>query len=224
MRFHLACPWLAAPAALAVLTVPSAAIAVATRAAAAAPAEGSSTPTESEPLPAKHSEPTPDEAGLFGPPFTIPLLRADTGAVAAEVQMQLAVTPAEQHHGLMFRRSLGEESGMLFLYTAPRRRVLWMQNTLVPLDAAWFTGDGVMREVQQLHPLDLTYRWSQRQDIVMGLEMKQGFFAGRGFQPGELRLDLQALATALTARGFEPERFVNADIGFHQAAQSQSQL
>uniref|UniRef100_A0A7S4VXQ0 Uncharacterized protein n=1 Tax=Alexandrium monilatum TaxID=311494 RepID=A0A7S4VXQ0_9DINO len=110
MVYKLACPWPAVLAAVLALAPPSAAAVAAGRASEGAAHSGrSSLRWSSQSLAAKEPEPTPDEAGLFGPPFKVPLLRVDTGDVAADVQMQLAVTPAEQHHGLMFRRSLQEE-------------------------------------------------------------------------------------------------------------------
>lgn len=138
----------------------------------------------------------------------MPLLEVKTGAVAAQIQMRLAVTPPEQHHGLMFIKDLPEDSGMLFLYPTAQKRVLWMKNTYVPLDAGWFTRDGRLREVHHLQPLDLSYRWSDREDIVMGLEMSGGYFERHGLRPEDLMIDKQALASALLARGFDPRQFL----------------
>mmetsp|Transcript_61799 Transcript_61799/g.180608 ORF Transcript_61799/g.180608 Transcript_61799/m.180608 type:complete len:229 (+) Transcript_61799:78-764(+) len=214
MPCKLACPWPAFLATVVALAKPVVTAALNRRALSSVSFTGSSSLRWSGELPAtEEPEPTPDTAGLFGPPFKIPLLSVDTGEVAAEVQMQLALTPAEQHHGLMFRRSLADESGMLFLYTRPSRRVLWMKNTLVPLDAAWFTSDGVLREVQHLLPLDLTYRWSDREDVSMGLETPQGYFQKHGFTPGSLKLDLAALSAALLERGFNPKEFLKFGMG-----------
>jgi len=169
-------------------------------------------------------EPTEDEKGLFGPPFAVPLLEVKTGAVAAQIQMRLAVTPPEQHHGLMFIKDLPEDSGMLFLYPTAQKRVLWMKNTYVALDAAWFTQDLVLREVHNLVPLDLTYRWSDRSDIQMGLEMPGGWFAKHNLSPENLKIDEQALKSALVSRGFDPAYFLgNADKVQLNAQQSQPQ-
>lgn len=155
-------------------------------------------------------EPTPYDEGLFGPPFSIPLLEASSGAVAADLKIKLAVSPEEQHHGLMFKQSMGQDEGMLFLYTSPSRRVLWMKNTPMPLDAAWFTGDGLLREVYYLKPYDLTYRWTDRIDIVMGLELSGGWFERHGLHPDAVKIDKQALAAALKARGYDPKPFIEA--------------
>mmetsp|Transcript_13284 Transcript_13284/g.33378 ORF Transcript_13284/g.33378 Transcript_13284/m.33378 type:complete len:226 (+) Transcript_13284:75-752(+) len=156
--------------------------------------------------------PTQDEAGLFGPAFSVPLLKDADGSVAAEVQMRLAISPQEHQHGLMFRKNLDAEEGMLFMYTGPQKRVLWMKNTYVPLEAAWFTQDGEVREMQHLAPFDLTYRWSQRDDISMGLELPEGFFE-RNKLPDQgqgLHLDMKALASSLAQRGVDPAAYLGA--------------
>jgi uncharacterized protein (TIGR03437 family) len=54
-----------------------------------------------------------------------------------EVQAELAMTFAERQRGLMFRRELPAEQGMLFLFENPGRYGFWMLNTLVPLDIVW---------------------------------------------------------------------------------------
>jgi uncharacterized membrane protein (UPF0127 family) len=150
-----------------------------------------------------------DADSFFGVLADVPLVESGTGKVIAPVQMRFAGTPDQDHRGLMFRQHLGENEGMLFLYTQPSRRVLWMKNTLVGLDAGWFTGDGVLQEVHQMPPLDLKYRWSDREDITMGLEMPVGWFERRGLKPGDVQLDQKALATALSARGLDASQYVD---------------
>lgn len=137
---------------------------------------------------------------LFGPVFAVPLKHTATGEAIVDVKLRLAVTPPEQHRGLMFRSSLNNDEGMLFLYKEPKKRVLWMKNTYIPLDAGWFTRDGTLREVHQLKPLDLAYRWSDRTDITMGLEVSEGFFEKHNIKPGSAYLDQEALVSALGAR------------------------
>eukprot|EP00747_Dinoflagellata_sp_TGD_P164495 gnl/TRDRNA2_/TRDRNA2_184493_c0_seq1.p1 gnl/TRDRNA2_/TRDRNA2_184493_c0~~gnl/TRDRNA2_/TRDRNA2_184493_c0_seq1.p1 ORF type:complete len:242 (-),score=57.34 gnl/TRDRNA2_/TRDRNA2_184493_c0_seq1:156-881(-) len=161
-------------------------------------------------LAAGEPEPTPDESGLFGPAFDIPLVEVNSSNVVANVTMRLAVTGPEQHHGLMFKKTLPNDVGMLFLYTEARKRVLWMKNTYVPLDAAWFTPDLVYREVHALIPEDLTYRWSDREDIQFGLEMPEGWFRRHHLQPDTVRLDREALANALENRGFQAGQFLGS--------------
>ncbi|HEY0945328.1 MAG TPA: DUF192 domain-containing protein, partial [Opitutaceae bacterium] len=120
---------------------------------------------------------------------------------ARTVQMQLAVTPLEQQRGLMERRDLKPEQGMLFLYVKPQQLSFWMRNTPTPLDIGFFTAEGELREVYPMYPFDETPVKSHRSDLQFALEMNQGWFKANAVKPGD-KLDLKALAAAMKARGF----------------------
>lgn len=122
------------------------------------------------------------------------------------IEAQLVLTHAEQTQGLMHRKSLGENRGMLFPYQTPRRMGFWMKNTLIPLDIGFFDADGILREVHALHPRDTRTVHSRGDDLHYALEMNQGWFARHGVRPGA-QLDRELLAQAITARGGEPSDF-----------------
>jgi len=122
------------------------------------------------------------------------------------VQMQLAVFPLEMQHGLMGRRDLGPDQGMIFIYQKPERMNFYMRNTPTPLDIGYFTADGRLHEVYPMYPFDERTVSSRSEAIQFSLEMNQGWFQANAVKPGA-QLDLKALATALKARGFEPKEF-----------------
>ena len=125
------------------------------------------------------------------------------------VQMQLAVFPAEMEHGLMDRRDLAPDQGMVFVYAQPVRMSFWMRNTPLPLDIGFFSSEGELKEVYALRPYDETTIRSQGTRLQFALEMNQGWFHQNGIRPGAT-IDLAALRAALIARGATP-----GDFGLH---------
>ena len=61
--------------------------------------------------------------------------------------VELALTPEEQRQGLMYRRELAEDAGMLFFYPACARAAFWMKNTYIPLDMVFVDRHGVVASI-----------------------------------------------------------------------------
>ena len=116
------------------------------------------------------------------------------------IEVQIAYKDSEMAKGLMFRTSLGEDRGMIFYYHPPKRMGFWMRNTKIPLDIGFFTEDGVLREVYPMYPMDERSVKSRRDDLLIALEMNQGWFAKHGIKPGD-SFDLEVLKKALKSRG-----------------------
>jgi len=117
------------------------------------------------------------------------------------VEVQLALTPNEQRKGLMFRREMGENQGMLFIFDHTKQMSFWMKNTYIPLDVGYIAADGTLREVHKLYPHDTTPVKSRNSDILMALEMNQGWFEANNIKAGD-RLDMAILKKACAKRGF----------------------
>ena len=122
------------------------------------------------------------------------------------VRMQIAVTEAEMARGLMERRDLAPDQGMLFVYGQPQALSFWMRDTPLPLDIGYFDATGALREIYQMQPNDDTKIASRGRDLQFALEMNQGWYLRNGVKPGA-KLDLAAVKQALRARGFELKRF-----------------
>jgi uncharacterized membrane protein (UPF0127 family) len=127
-----------------------------------------------------------------------------TIAVAGRpASLHVAVLDPEQERGLMQRPDLAGDEGMVFVNKSPKALSFWMRNTPEPLDLAYLSPEGEVREVYALLPLDERPVCSADTRLQFALEMRRGWFAENGVHPGT-RIDLSALASALRDRGFDP--------------------
>lgn len=75
-------------------------------------------------------------SGLAVIPLTV-----SSGGKAHRFQVEVAATPAQQEQGLMFRREMGANEGMIFPHEFPRVASFWMKNTVLPLDIIFIGPD-----------------------------------------------------------------------------------
>ncbi len=122
------------------------------------------------------------------------------------VRMQLAVLMPEMQRGLMERRDLGRDDGMIFIYDRPQQMSFWMRHTPTALDIGFFRSDGTLAEIYPMYPFDENTVASHSSELRFALELNQGWYRGNGVKPGD-KIDVKALADALRARGFAPGKF-----------------
>ena len=121
---------------------------------------------------------------LARPVAADPLLTYPLKIKGHTLRVEVAVTDEEKRTGLMFRRSLGENSGMIFVYENEGRWAMWMKNTYVPLSVAFIDRNGRILNIEDMQPLTEDSHQSAG-PAKYALEMNQGWFARNGIGKGD---------------------------------------
>ena len=108
----------------------------------------------------------------------------ESGGRSLVVQVELADTPEKRERGLMFRKELPDDRGMLFVFEQEGEHTFWMKNTLIPLDMIVVDGEGrITGFVERARPLDLRGRSGGPARYV--LEVPGGWVAAHGVRVGD---------------------------------------
>jgi len=119
--------------------------------------------------------------------------RVVTDDGAHSFQIEIADDMGERSRGLMFRRSLGQNQGMLFDFREERPVSMWMKNTYLPLDMLFIGADGTIREIAE-NTTPLSERTvSSGVPVRYVLEINAGRAAALGIEEGD-RVEGQWLA------------------------------
>lgn len=132
-------------------------------------------------------------AGIF---FATPLARSQTEAQpllptisltlgSKNIHAEIADDNQERATGLMFRKSLATDSGMLFVMPQIGPAAFWMRNTEIPLTIAYIDSSGVILELHDLEPHSEKTVPSQFPNIAFALEMTRGWFSKNNVWPGD---------------------------------------
>ena len=98
--------------------------------------------------------------------------------------IELAITPDERAKGMMFRRTMAPDSGMLFIFSRSQKMSFWMRNTYIPLDILFLDKKGrILNIVRNAEPETDTPRRSRGKAIAV-LEIPGGRAAELGIKPG----------------------------------------
>ncbi|CAD5365878.1 conserved exported hypothetical protein [Rubrivivax sp. A210] len=117
---------------------------------------------------------------------TAPQPKLQTIAITAGmhvIQAELAISSQEQATGMMFRRAMPGNEGMLFVNDEAGMRCFWMKNTLVPITIAFIDDDGSIVNLADMQPQSEQSHCSAK-PVRYALEMHQGWFAKRGLKAG----------------------------------------
>ena len=114
-------------------------------------------------------------------PQKLPSIRLNAGI--HNIQAEVAQSPDERSTGLMFRKEMGTNEGMLFAFEQPAQQCFWMKNTLLPLSIAFIADDGSIVNIDHMKPQTLESHCSTK-PVRFVLEMNEGWFEKRGIKPG----------------------------------------
>lgn len=101
-----------------------------------------------------------------------------------KIFVEVAKTPDQVSRGLMFRKSLDKDSGMLFVFDSPKPLSFWGMNTFMPLDIAFIDEGGTIRDIKRIKEHDLTSVKSSC-PCKYALEVEDGWFKSNGFSVGD---------------------------------------
>jgi uncharacterized membrane protein (UPF0127 family) len=93
-----------------------------------------------------------------------------------QMDAELCRTPIQIQTGMMFRKTMGTNDGMVFNLSFPQQAGFWMKNCYVPLSVAYLNSEGVIEEIHPLQVQDTNTVLSTATDIRFALETPQGWF------------------------------------------------
>jgi uncharacterized protein len=110
----------------------------------------------------------------------------DTVAGPRRFTVELARSPEQQQRGLMFRKSLAADAGMLFDFGDTRPATFWMKNTLIPLDMLFIAADGHVADIHERAVPLSEATIESKVPVRAVLELNGGSVARFGIHRGDL--------------------------------------
>ena len=99
------------------------------------------------------------------------------------IEAEVASDQASQAKGLMHRRSMPANHGMLFVFSRTDRHCMWMRNTLLPLSVAFLDAQGKIINIEEMKP-QTEDNHCAASPAPYALEMNLGWFSDKGLKPG----------------------------------------
>ncbi|MGZ5034735.1 MAG: DUF192 domain-containing protein [Usitatibacter sp.] len=100
------------------------------------------------------------------------------------LKVELASEESQRTQGLMFRKKLGRDDGMLFVFDEPAYHSMWMKNTLIPLSVAFIDGNGVILNILDMEPETLDSHMAAG-PARYAIETNKGWYKENGIKPGD---------------------------------------
>ena len=120
-------------------------------------------------------------AGLAAAQTAMPVLELNAGF--HRIEAEVAANDQNRQLGLMQRRNMAPQHGMLFVFPQDNTHCMWMRNTLLPLSVAFLDEQGQIINVEDMQPQTEDNHCARR-PARYALEMNLGWFAQRGLKAG----------------------------------------
>lgn len=114
-------------------------------------------------------------------PPQLPKINLSVGS--RPIVVEVASVPSHRAQGLMFRKKMANNEGMLFVYPQPHVTGMWMKNTLIPLSVAFIDEKGSIINIEEMKPETLDAHMAKA-PAKYSLEMSSGWFKKHKLGPG----------------------------------------
>ncbi|MDR1228425.1 MAG: DUF192 domain-containing protein [Azoarcus sp.] len=109
-----------------------------------------------------------------------------------DIEAEVAANDADRQLGLMYRGSLPEGRGMVFVFPSDAHICMWMKNTLIPLSVAFIDHEGRILNIEDMAPQSEDTHCAAKL-ARYALEMNRGWFARHGIEAGDMIEGMKSL-------------------------------
>lgn len=106
-----------------------------------------------------------------------------------KINVEVATSPRQHERGLMFRKKLSRNEGMMFVFERPRILQFWMKNTYIDLDIGYFTANKELIDIIPMNAYSVMTKlpetYPSSSPAQYALEMNQGWFKKNNIKVGE---------------------------------------
>lgn len=103
-----------------------------------------------------------------------------------QLQVEVASTHEERLLGLMYRKKLSQNKGMLFIYSSERIIKLWMKNTFIPLSVAFLNKEKKIINIEKMEPNQTKLIYRSKDLALYAVEVNQGWFETHNISAGDI--------------------------------------
>ena len=124
-----------------------------------------------------------------------PMPLAELGAGMYRIEAEVAHTAQARQVGLMTRKSMAPQHGMVFVFEQDATHCMWMKNTFLPLSVAFVDAQGKVINIEDMQPQTEDNHCAAA-PARFALEMNLGWFSARGIKAGDILRGFDRLPAA----------------------------